>query len=77
MNGTVKQSKISFPEQYRPGILLGYQKSQTFLGKVSIKKEHRYCMDLNARNGVKHIQNAIATIITIATRSLPQSKYLF
>lgn len=58
MNGTVKQCKTSFPEQYRPGIFLGCKKSQTFLDKVSIKKGHRYCMDLNARNGVKHIENS-------------------
>ena len=37
MNGTVKQFKISFPEQNRPGIFLGYQKSRKPLPLIKFR----------------------------------------
>ena len=64
MNGTVRQSKISFPEQYRPRIFLGYQKSQTLVDKVSERTQQ--CISGDDRKYVCGSQ---------ATGSLPQSNY--
>ena len=71
MTVTVKQCKISFPEQYRPGIfLLDTRKVRPSSIKFRLKKD-----TVTGSERTQQCRAYYKIVITCVTGSLPQSKY--